>query len=212
MKKDFLCEGGELSPKVKLLFTAVIELLNEGADVSNLKISDITQKAGIGKGTAYDYFESKEEVIGGGVLYYIDKFLKSAEARVKELPTFRDGLNGLFDMLEQNLDERGCFVRLVHLLMGSSQISIYLQEAIRNGETAMPLIILDDMVKKGMEKGELSKDYPVAYVVYTICARILTYAALLDMKGEERPLYTNEVDKKHMRDLMINGIMLEFGA
>lgn len=212
MKKDFLCGGEELSPKVKLLFTAVIELLNEGADVNNLKVSDITRKAGIGKGTAYDYFTSKEEVIGAGVIYYVGKFLSDAQNAVNELSSFKERLNHLFDILEKNLDERGCFVRLVHLLMGSSPVSLYMQEAIRNGDAAMPLILLDDMVKKGMESGELSKDYPVAYVVYTICARILTYAAFLDVKEEERPMYNQDVDKKKIRELMIRGIMQEFGA
>lgn len=212
MKKDFLCGGEELSPKVKLLFKAVIELLNEGADVNNLKISDITQKAGIGKGTAYDYFTSKEEVIGGGVLYYVCKFLQDVEEGLKDIPNFQDRVNYLFDVLERNLDERGCFVRLVHLLMGSSPISLYLQEAIRSGRADMPLVILDKIVHKGIENGELSTAFPVSYIVYTLCARILTYAALLDMKGEERPLYTNEVDKKQMRELMIKGIMLEFGV
>lgn len=212
MKKDFLRGGEELSPKVKLLFTAVIELLNEGADVNNLKISNITQKAGIGKGTAYDYFTSKEEIIGAGVIYYVGKFLEDAQVEVQKLPSFKAGLNYLFDILESNLDERGCFVRLVHLLLGSSPVSLYMQEAIRSGEAQMPLIILDDMVKKGIERGELSKDCPVAYMVYTICARILTYAALLDVKEEERPVYNQKVDKRQIRDLMIKGIMLEFGA
>lgn len=212
MKKDFLRGGEELSPKVKLLFTAVIDLLNEGADVNNLKISDITQKAGIGKGTAYDYFVSKEEVIGAGIIYYVGKFLADAEEVVSEIPSFEEGVNYLFDVLERNLDESGCFVRLVHLLMGSSPVSLYMQEAIRNGEVDMPLILLDNMVKKGMENGELSKAYPIAYVVFTLCARILTYAALLDIKEEERPVYNRELDKKQIRELMIKGIMLEFGA
>ena len=158
MKKDFSNEGAVISPKVQLLYKAVIELLNEGADVNNLKISDITQKAGIGKGTAYDYFKSKEEVIGAGIIYYIDKFLADAEEAVKELSGFRDSVNYLFDVLERNLDERGCLVRLVHLLMGSSSISIYLQDAIRNGETELPLILLDKIVHKGIEKGELTMD------------------------------------------------------
>lgn len=212
MKKDFLRGGEELSPKVKLLFTAVIELLNEGADVNNLKISDITTKAGIGKGTAYDYFKSKEEVIGAGIIYYVGKFMADAESVVLKLPTFKEGLNHLFDVLEKNLDERGCFIRLIHLLMGTSPISLYMQEAIRNDEAEMPLVLLDKMIQKGMDNGELSGEYPISYVVYTICARILTYATLLDIKSEERPMYSDGLDKKQIRELMIKGIMSEFGA
>ena len=49
----------ELKPKVRALYEAVLELLNENADISTMKVSDITSRAGIGKGTAYDYFKSK---------------------------------------------------------------------------------------------------------------------------------------------------------
>lgn len=212
MKKDFSNEGAVLSPKVQLLYKAVIELLNEGADVNNLKISDITQKAGIGKGTAYDYFDSKEEVIGEGIIYYIGKFLSDADEAVKDISGFKESVNYLFDVLERNLDERGCFVRLVHLLMGSSSISLYMQDAIRKGEAEVPLILLDKIVQKGIKNGEVTSSCPVSYIVYTLCARILTYAAFLDIKEEDRPLYSRNMDKKQMRELMIKGIMLEFGA
>lgn len=212
MKKEFSNEGAVLSPKVQLLYKAVIELLNEGADVNSLKISDITQKAGIGKGTAYDYFNSKEEVIGAGIIYYIDKFLADAEAEVKELSSFHDSVNYLFDVLERNLDERGCLVRLVHLLLGSSPVSVYMQDAIRNGEAEMPLLLLDKIVRKGIENGELTRECPTSYIVYTLCTKILTYAAFLDIKEGELPLYSKDIDKKQMRELMVKGIMLEFGA
>lgn len=41
----------ELKPKVRALYEAVLELLNENADISTMKVSDITSRAGIGKGT-----------------------------------------------------------------------------------------------------------------------------------------------------------------
>ncbi len=49
----------ELKPKVRALYEAVLELLNENADISTMKVSDITSRAGIGKGTAYDYFKKQ---------------------------------------------------------------------------------------------------------------------------------------------------------
>ena len=48
------------SQKVLALYQAVIEFINEGCDINTLKVADITGRAGIGKGTAYEYFSSKE--------------------------------------------------------------------------------------------------------------------------------------------------------
>ncbi len=212
MRTDFSNEGMELSPKVQLLYKAVMDYLHEGVDMNNLKISDITQKAGIGKGTAYEYFTSKEEVICGGILYYVALFLDSVQEGLEKKNTFEECLNYLMDILEQNLNESGCLIRVVHLLMGNSQISVDLQDAILKGEGKLPLVIIDKMVQWGIERGEVKNDYPVSYIAYTICAKILLYATLLDMKEQERPLYNAKVNMKQMRELTVKCIVNEFGT
>ena len=53
----------KLSEKELALFQAVIDLIEEDADIHSIKVSDITNRAGIGKGTAYEYFSSKEEMV-----------------------------------------------------------------------------------------------------------------------------------------------------
>lgn len=202
----------EISPKVLLLYKAVIELLKENVDVNTLKISDITQKAGIGKGTAYDYFQSKEEVIIRGILYYLNRFLAEIEAMLENYGSFPERLNYLFDLIDENLHENECLLRVVHLLLGSSQISTYLQQTVRGGETKTPIDVLYRIVVRAMESGELKEDYPISYIVYTVCARLLTYAALVDFKEEDRPVYSRSVDIGQMRKLMYQGILQEFCA
>ena len=59
--------------KVLALYRAVVDLINAGCDVSTVKVSDITGRAGIGKGTAYEYFSSKEEIISSAILYYVQE-------------------------------------------------------------------------------------------------------------------------------------------
>ena len=50
----------QVPPKVRQMYGAVIEMLEEGMDASGMRVSAITERAGIGKGTAYEYFDSKE--------------------------------------------------------------------------------------------------------------------------------------------------------
>ena len=52
----------EPSEKVQKMYEAISELVQEKKDVATLKVQDITSRAGIGKGTAYEYFSSKEEI------------------------------------------------------------------------------------------------------------------------------------------------------
>ena len=45
-------EIGHVPPKVRQMYGAVIELLEEGMDMEDIRVSTITERAGIGKGTA----------------------------------------------------------------------------------------------------------------------------------------------------------------
>ena len=44
----------DVPQKVMLLYKAVAEMIAEGVDVNNISVAAITEKAGIGKGTAYE--------------------------------------------------------------------------------------------------------------------------------------------------------------
>lgn len=57
------------SPKEILVFKGFNKLIEEGASINNIRVSDIAKAAGIGKGTVYEYFKSKEEVIAKSIFY-----------------------------------------------------------------------------------------------------------------------------------------------
>ncbi|WP_461207414.1 TetR/AcrR family transcriptional regulator [Clostridium sp. DL1XJH146] len=58
-----------MKSKKKAIFEAVLELVNENGVNSSIKIADIAQKAGIGKGTVYEYFKSKDEILVESLKY-----------------------------------------------------------------------------------------------------------------------------------------------
>ena len=64
----------EYLPKEKAIYQAVLALFEEGADLNSLTVSEITKRAGIGKGTAYEYFSDKEEMIAKALFYTTDIF------------------------------------------------------------------------------------------------------------------------------------------
>ena len=79
-------ENGALPEKVRLLYEAVLAMVTDGWDINRMKVSDITAQAGIGKGTAYEYFSSKEEIIANAVLYDVEMRLAHVlEPKVREI-------------------------------------------------------------------------------------------------------------------------------
>lgn len=92
--------------KVLAMYRAVWELIDEGYDVSSMKVADITGRAGIGKGTAYEYFRSKDEIVSEALKYDYYVQFKSLSERLEAQVSFRDALETCFVWLSENVDRR----------------------------------------------------------------------------------------------------------
>ena len=69
--------GIEYSKKEIDVFEGFSKLIELNIDISKIKVSDIAKEAKVGKGTVYEYFESKEEVIAKSIIYKLEKeFIK----------------------------------------------------------------------------------------------------------------------------------------
>lgn len=85
MKKVF-----EPSEKVQKMYEAVAAFVEEKRDLSAIKVSDITSRAGIGKGTAYEYFSSKEEIIMHATMWLSGKQMNQLVSGISERTGFKE--------------------------------------------------------------------------------------------------------------------------
>ena len=92
----------ELPPKVLQMYRAVMELIAEGEDLSAISVSTITGRAGIGKGTAYDYFDTKEEIMACALIFYMTEFSQSIRMQLLACEGFEEQINLLLDKLHYN--------------------------------------------------------------------------------------------------------------
>lgn len=90
----------EYPPKVKAMFEAVLELFASGREPGTLKVEEITKKAGIGKGTAYEYFSSKEEIVVGALNYETRQQMSSIYQLLESQMSFKEIIMTGLDMLE----------------------------------------------------------------------------------------------------------------
>jgi AcrR family transcriptional regulator len=88
------------SDKIIAIYQAVLELLEEGCDTSSLKVIDITNRAGIGKGTAYEYFRSKDEIILSAILYSLHQAIEEGNRQLEAAQTFYDKFMTLLSFVE----------------------------------------------------------------------------------------------------------------
>ncbi len=171
-----------LSPKVTAVYQAVTELFKEGADLNGLTVSEITARAGIGKGTVYEYFSSKEEILAGALHYESRQVCDSLYQSLKKKNNLYEKLELIMMSMENHMQEVGCAFKLFHLLMDNSQISKQLRE-IYEMKKEMPIfdlirqLIEDELGEAGRISGE-----DLSYLVIGVISRIMGYAMYLKIE------------------------------
>lgn len=105
---------GEYPQKVLAIYEAVGRLIASGKDMEKLTVSDITREAGIGKGTAYEYFGSKDEIIGKAICFQMHKTVTAVSEKLTETDTLREQLELIMKWSEKGLSSNiiYCFLKL----------------------------------------------------------------------------------------------------
>lgn len=139
--------------KVFLMYRAVMELVTEGADLNAIKVSDITGRAGIGKGTAYEYFSSKEEIIVHAIVYDVMKKQEEVTAIVEGDGGFAEKMSRVLDFIENRFGENRMFCMLVRIGTGSYEISELLKQEYGKLRLEMDGLGLEELCDRLMEQG-----------------------------------------------------------
>ncbi len=200
MNKDYL-------PKEIAIYQAVIELFEEGADINNLTVSEITARAGIGKGTAYEYFSGKEEMIAKAFFYNGEMFCRQLYEGICNEKTLYDKINFVLLTMEQQVPRANCIFRLIHMLSDNSSLSSWIKELLRKknlfGEAPA-----EDVIRKVLNDELNGRDMPseekMAYLVLSIYSKVFCYGMML--KGGR---FEQTEQKETMRKLLNMGICRE---
>ncbi len=162
--------------KEQAIYNAVMALFKEGADLSNLTVSQITAKAGIGKGTAYDYFSDKEEMIAKALFFNTAEFCKAVYLNSKEEQGFRNRMMRILLYMENAVGESSFIFRLVHILTDNISIGKKLKELMESKQD--DIIMVEDVMRLTImeEYGEISvSDEKLLYLINSSISRILCY-------------------------------------
>lgn len=196
----------EQSPKEKAIYRAVIELFVEGAELNSLTVSEITGKAGIGKGTAYEYFSDKEEMIAKSLYFSMEEFCRRLYEKTKPMTGIYNKMKSLMNEMEKPITEGNCLLRVFHMMSDSSAISRKFQEIAQQNkeekmlpEDVIRYILLDEL----QGKKELSEE-TFHYLVMNILSRIMCYGM---MSWDER--YQTLGSREGMKQLICQGIYRE---
>lgn len=143
--------------KVLAMYEAVFKLLSRDCDVNTIKVADITGLAGIGKGTAYEYFSSKEEIIAASMLYYVQECVDRLREISVSSKQFQKKIYAVMDLIDAHMKEKQGIFLLIKILIGSYEVpkslkSVYEQMQKKCCEEDKNAII-DRMIEGGVSEG-----------------------------------------------------------
>ncbi|MCR1898555.1 TetR/AcrR family transcriptional regulator [Irregularibacter muris] len=94
------------SEKEKAILNGMINLIKSGANPYLVKVSDIAKSAGVGKGTIYDYFQTKEEVILKAMLLNISNEIDLLAKRIDAKSRFKEKYYEVLSSIVENLQNK----------------------------------------------------------------------------------------------------------
>jgi len=177
--------------KVVLLYNAVNDMINEGCDISSMKVSDITSRAGIGKGTAYEYFSSKEEIIMKALVFEMMSYLEEiAEITYRNQP-FREKMMDLMQFGADHFHEGRTYMKLLKIMFGAFDIPESLQcefKRMKEQNLCNQFIqIKDAIIEAGRKEGIIEESNPMMLKV-VFHSQMITFTMMLhEVSRDENP-------------------------
>lgn len=191
-----------LAPKVEALYQAIMELFKEGADINNLTVAEIAKKAGIGKGTVYEYFGNKEEMIAEAIFHHTKQACQRMSDKLKTVKSLHERMNLFLVTMDEEMSDIRCFIRVLQIMLDNSAISSRLRELVTSRDKSEILIeeLVREVIGDGIESGG-EKEGAEAYLEMVAFSRIICYA-LYQFKAKER----TDIDTTAMREAICSDI------
>lgn len=194
----------QVPPKVIAMYRAVSTLLQENKDISEMSVSMITGQAGIGKGTAYEYFGSKEEIIVCALLYEIRRVAEQASEQLKNCPDMESQIEKMLLLVEEHSQCVEAIMAFLHLLTDHSKegnlLRMRMSECQGNGPVDQ---LIRQIIDSARARGELREDLPLSYITNALLARMISYLMY------QCHHIGNDVEPEEMRKLITKSIMNE---
>jgi AcrR family transcriptional regulator len=177
-------ENENYNDKELAIFNGVIDLIKKGANIYSVTVSEIAKASGVGKGTIYDYFSTKEEVISKSILYNIEKETNSAISRIESKTDFKSQYYEALKIIVENFDNKfstinlllstGSFDELYEYIIDEKHIIPYYIQRIED--------VIDNLLLMGYEEGIITAEENQYYKRMVITCSIAGFLSYINNK------------------------------
>jgi len=169
---------------------------------ANATIADIASEAGVGKGTVYEYVQSKEDLLTEAFKYYLQLF--SEQAANTETPQSPIGLiHHFIEITFKSMEEIGNLVLIMFDFWGqafknpASKIADQFKQAIFqfNGQ-------LEEIINMGQQQGVFRQEIDKKYAAMLVFS-VLDYAFIIKALADDMDITRMEQEYKKLITIML---------
>ncbi len=137
-------------------YEAVLALISEGVPPAEIKVADVAARAGIGKGTVYEFTDSKEQLIADAMLYAMGQALSQFEERLAKHTDYHAKLHAMVRLILEFVQHNIPLAQ--QLLMAGNTCGLQFETLRR--DTALSAgyeRLVDNIVAMGLAEGKLTR-------------------------------------------------------
>lgn len=196
-----------LKDKEETILNAAFEVFRANG-FTNASMKDIAVKAGLGKGTLYEYFQNKEDLFIQVVQVKTSYFFNEINRRISNNITLREILNEIIKFTQETMVEAEFFFKFMmfgELFETSSEVKQKFHEIVlSNREESVNL--LRELFEKGSADGIL-REFDWEFAANFIPEMISSYCNFkVHIMGDCWLQQQRDLDREKMVDFILNGL------
>lgn len=162
------------------------------------KMEDIAHGAGLGKGTVYEYFESKNDLLNQVIIYLLISYSEIMKEIAYCNSDIKSKIEKMMEKSQEFLDENSNIIK--EMIFQNKNVSKDLQKEIEALHVNVFELIFE-LIDEGMESGDIRKDLDKRAVGFMLANTIVGF-------NNASNLYRRRYDlsSKYIVNLLFNGI------
>ncbi|WP_404453767.1 TetR/AcrR family transcriptional regulator [Oceanobacillus kapialis] len=188
-------------PKYNQIIEAAVEVIAENGYHAS-QVSKIAKKAGVADGTIYLYFKNKEDILVSVFEEKMGQFIEKTEMTIEQKENANEKLLALIEMHFQQLASNPLLAVVTQLELRQSNPAL----RIKINQVLKPyLIVIDGIIKEGMQDGTFRKDLNLRLVRQMIFGTLDETVTNWVMKDRKYNLMEQASD---VHQLLTNGLKM----
>lgn len=171
-------KGNLHSEKEILIFNGVMKLMNEGVNIHTIKVADIAKSVGIGKGTVYEYFKSKDELLEKSLIYCMNLSLNKAIEKIDNANGFKEKIYTMLEIAKCNVQEFNSGNGFLFSNMGTCEFAYLMKSENKEFKYRENIInkSIEDVISVGIEEEVIKCQRDKEYEKMVIKSAIIGFA------------------------------------